>query len=112
MPPEKAAEPSKATSKAADDRTFARLLETFQFVLDVMGCVVSPSPADPACNIESGPSKAYLLPGGEGWKAAVRVRMLHAVARRRIRQRYARDDCIHDQASEGVPISQEDMAAT
>ena len=36
---------------------------------------------------EGGLASGYLMPGGEGWKSIIRVRMLHAVARRRARQR-------------------------
>ena len=110
MPPERAREDNTQASKAADNRTFSRLLETCQFVLDVIGCVVSPPQQDPKDKDKS--PESYLLPGGDGWKACIRVRMLHGVARRRVRQRFAREDLEYDEATEGVPISQEDMAAT
>ncbi|KAJ7573881.1 hypothetical protein C8J56DRAFT_839574 [Mycena floridula] len=76
------------------DRTFTRLLETFQFVLDVMDCQARPTS-----------SSHYLSPGGDGWKSAVRVRMLHGIARSRIRSKKSA-------SLEEIPISQEDMSAT
>ncbi|THU95363.1 hypothetical protein K435DRAFT_723767 [Dendrothele bispora CBS 962.96] len=84
-------------SSAQNDRTFRRLLETFQFVLEVMRCVV-PAPEEGGI--------VHLQPGGIGWKSIIRVRMLHGVARARVRARM--------QAGEAdfVPISQEDMSAT
>ena len=97
------------TSPATTARTYARLLETFKFVLDVMGCTCdTPVPS------EKFGERAYIMPGGEGWRSAVRVRMLHGVARRRARAKL-RSDMDPDRESEAdadVPISQEDMAAT
>ncbi|KAI0824901.1 hypothetical protein BC628DRAFT_1376486 [Trametes gibbosa] len=111
-------------SKASTDRTFSRLSETFQFVLDVMGCFASPTPVYPISNkfgdkhrnedherpspIEDCSDVSYLMPGGEGWNSTVRVRLLHGIARWRVQERWDREG--HAQA--GVPISQEDMAAT
>ncbi|RDX46191.1 hypothetical protein OH76DRAFT_902101 [Lentinus brumalis] len=106
-------------SKESSDRTFVRLLETMQFILDVMGCSAPASPILPAK--ESGalangdavsPSSrlASLLPGGEGWKSAVRVRLLHGVARWRVQTRWEREHLAEAQSS--VPISQEEVAAT
>lgn len=87
------------------DRTFVRLVETMQFVLDVMGCSVNP-PQD-----DERPSDrlAGLLPGGEGWKSAVRVRLLHGVARWRVNERWEREN---RGGTDSVPMSQEDVAAT
>ncbi|KAI0336605.1 hypothetical protein GY45DRAFT_1349875 [Cubamyces sp. BRFM 1775] len=86
-------------SKASSDRTMSRLSETFQFVLDVMGC---------SCQDNKSSRVVYLLPGGEGRKSAVRVRLLHGIARWRTDERWKREG--NEQT--GVPISQEDMAAT
>ncbi len=106
-------------SKESSDRTFVRLLETMQFILDVMGCSAPASPPIPAehsSGLASGhtgsPSSALasLLPGGEGWKSAVRVRLLHGVARWRVQTRWERDHPAERQSS--VPISQEEVAAT
>ncbi|KAI0371402.1 hypothetical protein BV20DRAFT_203668 [Pilatotrama ljubarskyi] len=115
-------------SKASSDRTLSRLLETFQFVLDVMGCSAPAAPAHPIReeNIKlsqecahtssqthvSGTSElAYLLPGGEGWKSTARVRLLHGVARWRAEERWKREGQTRS-VEAGVPISQEDLAAT
>lgn len=48
-----------------------------------------------------------ILPGGEGWKTALRVRVLHAKVRKALLQR---NDWKVEEL--GVPINQEDMAAT
>jgi hypothetical protein len=100
------------SSEAADSRTFSRLLETFQFLLDVTGCVAVTPSASSCEKTQNESPDAYLLPGGEGWKACIRVRMLHGIARRRIRQKLAREGLDYDESTDGVPISQEDMAAT
>ncbi|KAI0062811.1 hypothetical protein BV25DRAFT_1885002 [Artomyces pyxidatus] len=93
----------EAISQAQLDRTYTRLMETYQFVLDVLGCTSS-------TRLWARPSQSagYLMPGGEGWKSAVRVRMLHAVARRRARGKLEKAPGIIDY----VPINQEDMSAT
>ncbi|EMD34646.1 hypothetical protein CERSUDRAFT_116818 [Gelatoporia subvermispora B] len=102
---------------ASNDRTFSRLLETLQFVLDVLGCTTAPKSGDaPSADKDKGARStedpiAYLLPGGEGWRSAVRVRMLHGVARRRVRERWKREGR-EEEEIEGIPISQEDMSAT
>lgn len=57
-------------SEASSRRTFLRLLETLQWVLDVMGGTSD--------NGDMTPLK------GEGWRSTIRVRMLHGIARRRI----------------------------
>ena len=61
--------------------------------------------------------KGFLQPQSEAWKSAVRVRMLHGVARRRILERYNANPDIfgaagYDLETDGFPINQEDMAAT
>lgn len=98
-----------------------------QFILDVMGCTASEIPTHPASAedalrepdrhadekespIENPDSLAYLMPGGEGWRSTVRVRLLHGVARWRVEERWSREGNLN--AQPGVPISQEDMAAT
>ncbi|OCH86022.1 hypothetical protein OBBRIDRAFT_762060 [Obba rivulosa] len=122
----RSAESSAHITNASTERTFSRLLETLQFVLDVLDCTASPlaagMPGDTAQKAPVGHNTggaaafpedhtAYLLPGGEGWRSAVRVRMLHGVARRRVRERWKREGR-EDEEQEGVPISQEDMSAT
>ena len=102
-------------SPASNARTYSRLLETFQFVLDVMGCTCDPPQAFPSKSKkhDSGVDpRAYILPGGDAWRSAVRVRMLHGVARRRARERLTTSGTWGEEDSEGVPISQEDVSAT
>jgi len=53
---------------------------------------------------------AGILPGGEGWKSALRVRLLHAKVRRRLLSKTG--NRVWDTHQLGVPINQEDMAAT
>ncbi|CAL1708828.1 unnamed protein product [Somion occarium] len=116
--------PHESTSQASSDRIYTRLLETFQFVLDIMGCTPTPPAPSFGSNIEIKPVKEppqrragtleYLLPRGEGWKSAVRVRMLHGVARRRATERWNKlkmRDAGYDEELD-IPISQEDMSAT
>jgi len=88
-----------------NDRTYARLLETFQFVLEVMGCSQSGM-------VDMKESLGCLEPGGEGWKAALRVRLLHGVARRRILNHLNSPSNVYSVDADGIPLNQEDMAAT
>ncbi|KAG9126430.1 hypothetical protein FRC07_003490 [Ceratobasidium sp. 392] len=58
-----------------------------------------------------------LVPGEEGWRSTVRVRLLHGVARRRIMERLERHQVkpgtpSYDFDADGYPINQEDLAAT
>lgn len=60
-----------------------------------------------------------LIPGEEGWKSVVRVRLLHGVARRRIMDKVNRPQVMDEPAlpgydfnADGYPINQEDLAAT
>lgn len=94
--------PSKPgpVSPASSDRTYRRLLETLQFVLDVLRCSLPGAES-------SSKGMAHLLPGGEGWKSCVRVRMLHGTVRARIRAKGEQSDWDGD-----CPVSQEDMSAT
>jgi len=85
-------------SKESNDRTFQRLLETTQWLVDCMGT-------------------SAMDPGGTGWSATVRVRLLHAMMRRRIleksRQEWAvKGFSVYNAEIDGIPISQEDMVAT
>ena len=82
----------------SNDRTFKRLMETTQFVIDCM-------------------KKDALEVGGPGWKAAIRVRLLHATMRMRIRKKIQGEvkrgnDVPFDEARDGTPISQEAYSAT
>ena len=85
-------------SKASNDRTYQRLMETTQFVLDCM-------------------SAEAMEVQGEGWRAAVRVRLLHATMRQRLLEKtrlsFAKlADPPYVEERDGVPISQEDYTAT
>eukprot|EP00984_Skeletonema_dohrnii_P000971 scaffold316_cov122-Skeletonema_dohrnii-CCMP3373.AAC.3 len=62
-------------------------------------------------------SAASLRPGGRGWLASLRVRVLHAKIRQRLLQLKRTSDDGHsvqswDIEKNGIPINQEDMAAT
>ena len=70
--------------------TDRRLAETSQMVLDVM-------------------STGGLTPTGRGVRAAEKVRLMHAAIRHLI---VGRTDQPWDQAENGLPINQEDLAAT
>ncbi|RPD55549.1 hypothetical protein L226DRAFT_511620 [Lentinus tigrinus ALCF2SS1-7] len=105
-------------SKESSDRTFVRLVETMQFILDIMGCTAPTSPSQPLEDSSAmangdashSPRLASLLPGGEGWRSAVRVRLLHGVARWRVQTRWEREH--PGEVPDSVPISQEEVAAT
>lgn len=75
-------------TSASLDATYRRLLETTLFVLDAMG--------DMRVGV------------GKGWKSAVRVRLLHAMVRRRIRLGRGKLK-VYDQEVSGIPINQEDL---
>ena len=75
------------------ERTFKRLLETTSWLVAVM---------------ESG----SMRPLESGWKACLRVRFLHAHVRQRLRALAERDPSAYDESVYGVPINQEDSAAT
>ena len=85
-------------SEKSNNRSFKRLMETTQFVVDCMGA-------------------GALETGGEGWAAAVRVRLLHTTMRKRILDKSRSEwkslgHSIYDERIDGIPISQEDMAGT
>lgn len=85
-------------SKASNDRTYMRLMETTQFVLDCM-------------------SKDAMETDNSGWRSAVRVRLLHATMRSRLLARVRGEmsklsDPPYREDRDGVPLSQEDMAGT
>ncbi len=100
--PKSTMESGKNLSQASADRSWVRLLETTQWVLDVMEhgveTLMPPSEAQPE--------------GGQGWRSTVRVRMLHAKVRRRIMKNAAALEGRYDVAADGIPINQEDLAAT
>ena len=85
-------------SKESNDRSFMRLMETTQWVIDCMG-------------------KGAMEPGGAGWASTVRVRLLHTTMRRRLLEKSRREwgtkgFSVYNEKVEGIPISQEDMVAT
>lgn len=51
-----------------------------------------------------------LLPGGDGWKTALHVRILHAKVRRELLRKQGKR--AWDLKKNGIPINQEDMAGT
>lgn len=91
-------------TSASNERTFTRLLETFQFVLDVLNCSATPP-------MEKSPPDSYLMPGGQGWRSTVNVRLLHGVARMRVRERWRREDR-ETSEMDTTPVSQEELSAT
>jgi hypothetical protein len=88
---------------SSEERVQQRLLDTGAFL--ALLCATTST----ATGAEDGCSKA-LLPGGEGWKAAMHVRFLHAKVRRALLRRKGEREW--KTAELGVPINQEDMAAT
>ncbi|KAH7344792.1 hypothetical protein B0J17DRAFT_15315 [Rhizoctonia solani] len=103
-------------TEATNDRTFKRLLETLQMVLDAMG-------GNTSLVEREGKAISHdvhdLVPGQEGWRSVVRVRLLHGVARRRIMERLRHPELStegsiprYDFDADGYPINQEDLAAT
>ncbi len=86
-------------------RTMERLLDTTGFLASCFA------------PIDGAHFSASLRPGGRGWNAALRVRVLHAKVRRSLLQTTKTKNDIgqHSQWNideYGVPINQEDMAAT
>ncbi|CAE6493869.1 unnamed protein product [Rhizoctonia solani] len=103
-------------TEATSDRTFKRLLETLQMVLDAMGANTSLVEREGKA-VSQGVHD--LAPGEEGWRSVVRVRLLHGVARRRIMERIRHPELLtegsiprYDFDADGYPINQEDLAAT
>jgi len=78
---------------ATRDRVRARLMDTFAFL--VLGLAET---------------DALLPVSGKGWKACLQVRILHAKVRRTLMKRNGRR--AWDVDSHGIPINEEDMAAT
>lgn len=78
-----------STNYLVGNNTRRRLFETSKMVHDCMG-------------------QGNMTPGsGAGWASAVRVRLLHARVRQRLRK-----SSVYKSADSGVPINQEDMAVT
>ncbi|TKY85313.1 hypothetical protein EX895_005475 [Sporisorium graminicola] len=113
--------------KARADRTWNRLLETTQFVLDVVEKADSLTPPSIAALSAPGSDtvqgNAPLAPpevGGDGWQSAVRVRLLHTNVRHRVLKLVERgsngsldtNGDVYDLDKNGIPINQEDMLGT
>ena len=81
------------TPPSRPDQVLQRLLDTGELTASCIGL-----------GVES------LLPGGTGWKVALHVRFLHAKVRRALLKRKGKQQW--DTARFGIPINQEDMAAT
>ena len=80
---------------ASRDHVRNRLMDTGLFLLKCFGT-----------NVDD------LFPGGEAWKCALYVRTLHAKVRHGLLQRRKGASRAWDTARLGIPINQEDMAAT
>ncbi|KAL7527669.1 hypothetical protein ACHAXR_003182, partial [Thalassiosira sp. AJA248-18] len=92
-------------------RSEERLIDTGGFLAC---CFAPPTPSDSENNAQAATS---LRPGGKGWEAALQVRVLHAKVRRSLLQskKIGSDGQTTprwDIERYGVPINQEDMAAT
>ncbi|KAL7411543.1 hypothetical protein BDY24DRAFT_396200 [Mrakia frigida] len=112
------------------ERTLSRLYETGQFVLDVMGSEIpvpdsAPDTEKLASSLLTTSGLAGLSPplpssspsfggAGEGWKSAVRVRLLHGVVRRRIQMKDQRTgEGFDEETGETiVPINVEEVVGT
>lgn len=88
-------------------RSEERLIDTGGF----LACCFAP---DTSTDCGSNETAASLRPGGKGFDSALRVRVLHAKVRRSLLQSKSDGQSIPrwDIESNGVPINQEDMAAT
>ncbi|KAJ9125597.1 hypothetical protein QFC22_000559 [Naganishia vaughanmartiniae] len=104
------------------ERTSVRLMETLQFVLDIMGSPLPIASVDAAQGDVERPSDyeslnasrlgpACLRPlTGEGWKSVIRTRILHGIVRRRLMNTVK--DGKYDFEKDGYPLNAEDMTAT
>ena len=97
----------KSTRYLVSDRT-----KTLHRLIDTGGLLAACFAPTESCI-----SAASLRPGGKGWLAALRVRVLHAKIRRRLLKMKRTDDDGHsvqlwDIEKNGIPINQEDLAAT
>ncbi|KAG0240401.1 hypothetical protein BGW41_007009 [Actinomortierella wolfii] len=84
-----------STGYLTGNGTKARILETAQFLFDMMRSI------------------DYLKPGnGEAWKSIIQVRFLHSQVRRRLSRLSKAHSKFYNIEEHGVPINQEDMAVT
>ena len=106
---------SQIVSSGDRKRSFERLLDTGGFVAS---CFAPPSSSTDIDTNGCVTSALSLRPGGKGWDAALRVRVLHAKVRRSLLQstKTTRDTGqtipSWDIDKNGIPINQEDMSAT
>ena len=102
---------SESTLQQDRKRSMERLFDTGGF----LACCFAPlASTDSGSNSQTA---ASLRPGGKGWESALQVRVLHAKVRRSLLQsknidRYGQSTPRWDSKANGVPINQEDMAAT
>ena len=84
-------------TKRSNDRSFKRLMETTQFVVNCMG-------------------RHAMDVGGPGWQAAIRVRLLHTTMRARLKETIARQLKAKGSSpwnpEQGLPLNQQQMATT
>ncbi|KAG0207370.1 hypothetical protein BGX33_006892 [Mortierella sp. NVP41] len=84
-----------STGFLSGKRTKERVLETAQFILDVVHSV------------------EYLQPGtGPGWESIIQVRFLHAGVRSRLSRISRAHSKYYNIEEHGIPINQEDLLAT
>ncbi|OCL08827.1 hypothetical protein AOQ84DRAFT_292358, partial [Glonium stellatum] len=89
---------SPRINKESNDRSFQRLMETTQWLVDCM-------------------SEGAMESKGAGWSSTVRVRLLHTMMRQRILEKSKREwetkgFSQYNEESDRIPISQEDMVST
>lgn len=90
-------------TSAYTDATYKRLLETTLFVLDVRDHMLPPALRAHPCVAQA---MRDMRPGeGRGWRSCVRVRLLHAQVRRRIRLKQGKLKT-YDVGVSGIPINQ------
>ena len=87
------------------EKSVERLFDTGGF----LACCFAPSLPTTTTDTNEVQSALSLRPGGKGWEAALRVRVLHAKVRRSLLQSKRR---VWDVETNGIPINQEDLAAT
>lgn len=107
---------SRSSSTISSDgdrqRSLERLIDTGGF----LACCFAPPSTTTRANGDHRPpiattSASSLRPGGKGWEAALRVRVLHAKVRRSLLL-LSNNNNSWDTVKNGIPINQEDMTAT
>ncbi|KAL3801896.1 hypothetical protein ACHAW5_008682 [Stephanodiscus triporus] len=107
--------PRSGCARTVDDRDRRRSEERLVDTGGFLACCFAPHPSPPHDSRTTPTSPpvtaASLRPGGRGWEAALRVRVLHAKVRRSLLRRRGGENA-WDVEAYGVPINQEDTAAT